>query len=601
MLSIVKKHPTRMAVATVIAGISVRLLATQVPQWWSGLGIGSYSEHARQGVASLRKQTKTQADKVASEVDSHVDSAVSWFNALTSSYKRYIRPSWYTPEIERALSDVTALWAEVDRTIRTDNTELEHPMIINTGLLRVAIAQHGGDMSHLLGLERQDPRDASGGDMTSTTTTTTASQTSRSDDVNAAADSARKPQGGEMKDDIYKLTDGFFMGVRQESEKGRESGGEYKVSRVEFRGRFITESMRFLDFASRAYEGAGSTGIPFRDILLEDLQGSELRAPRHLVAIDHLTRSIVVAVRGTFSFADVITDLAARSVPCPELGGYCHEGILHAATALIDRVDDAVHEGISRYPAYRIVVTGHSLGAGTAILLTMLLQRKRQEYHIDQRVPLRCYAFAPPPCYGPLDSIPKPVDGDDMHIYTFVHNVDVVPRASFSSLFAFAEALHRIDALPLTPLQRMQILANPTSYPGEVQAVMDAITQASRDSENPDTTASVAAAATAKSKNKDKGSEYRPLYVPGHIYSLTPVNAKATRYTVHQVDTTRLADNLPYAGESLVMDHLATSYLKGFERAHFTHKSDPDHQDGNDNDNSDSNSNSNNKDNENDK
>jgi len=71
-------------------------------------------------------------------------------------------------------------------------------------------------------------------------------------------------------------------------------------------------------------------------------------------------------------------------------GFTAHEGMIKAARFVYtELMNESVLEDIARdYPGYRLIVTGHSLGAGTAVLLSFLLQ---------QRFPdVRCVAISPP-------------------------------------------------------------------------------------------------------------------------------------------------------------------------------------------------------------
>ena len=60
-------------------------------------------------------------------------------------------------------------------------------------------------------------------------------------------------------------------------------------------------------------------------------------------------------------------------------------------------------------PGFSLVVCGHSLGAGTASLLTMLLLRDQDDAALPaplQSADIRAFCYAPPPTFGPLNSIP---------------------------------------------------------------------------------------------------------------------------------------------------------------------------------------------------
>ena len=95
--------------------------------------------------------------------------------------------------------------------------------------------------------------------------------------------------------------------------------------------------------------------------------------------------------------------------------------MVHAAQFFYDTfADDIVRERNSR-PTYKLFVAGHSLGAGTAALLCMMLQH---------RVPdIQAVCFAPPACAS--ESLCRRYRP---HIRSVILMHDVVPRFSLSSV-----------------------------------------------------------------------------------------------------------------------------------------------------------------------
>merc|ERR1712176_1680612 len=88
-----------------------------------------------------------------------------------------------------------------------------------------------------------------------------------------------------------------------------------------------------------------------------------------------------------------------------------------------ETVMDLLHENED----YELILTGHSLGAGAACLLNIL-------FHFDDRQMIdgrkvRCYAFAPPPCFKPLEFCPQAMQA----CTTLIHENDFVPFISVDS------------------------------------------------------------------------------------------------------------------------------------------------------------------------
>uniref|UniRef100_A0A1B6DW35 Diacylglycerol lipase-alpha n=1 Tax=Clastoptera arizonana TaxID=38151 RepID=A0A1B6DW35_9HEMI len=145
------------------------------------------------------------------------------------------------------------------------------------------------------------------------------------------------------------------------------------------------------------------------------------------VAIDYTRRKVVISIRGTLSMKDVITDLNAESetlpLTPPREDWLGHKGMVHAAVYIRDKLlsenilAQALSIAIKRAgESFGLVLVGHSLGAGTASILAILL---RQTYP-----DLQCFAYSPP---GGLLSMPA-VQYTKSFITSVVLGKDVVPR-----------------------------------------------------------------------------------------------------------------------------------------------------------------------------
>ncbi|XP_062382273.1 diacylglycerol lipase-beta [Sardina pilchardus] len=136
-----------------------------------------------------------------------------------------------------------------------------------------------------------------------------------------------------------------------------------------------------------------TTGLQYRDFIHISFHNQIYEIP-FFVALDHKKESVLVAVRGTLSLKDVLTDLSAEceNLPIEGVSGasYAHKGISQAAHYIYKRLvnDGILRQAFSIAPEYRLVITGHSLGGGTAAILAVLLR--------NMYPTLQCYAFSPP-------------------------------------------------------------------------------------------------------------------------------------------------------------------------------------------------------------
>lgn len=202
----------------------------------------------------------------------------------------------------------------------------------------------------------------------------------------------------------------------------------------------MVEGMRGVDVARYILR------LKEEDMIVSCLDGEGIKIPRHFVALDHDKSTIVIAIRGTNSISDIITDLLCENVPFA--GGYAHAGMKEAADALFVSIIPTLRNVLKTFPRYSLVTTGHSLGAGVAILLTKLLI-------MNEFKNVKCYAIAPCPVFGPMHKVDK--DWSDA-LECFVHNDDLVAKLCLASARDLALEMRRIDSLNLTTEEKKQMI-----------------------------------------------------------------------------------------------------------------------------------------------
>nr|XP_040251493.1 feruloyl esterase A-like [Aegilops tauschii subsp. strangulata] len=124
------------------------------------------------------------------------------------------------------------------------------------------------------------------------------------------------------------------------------------------------------------------------------------RVTPYLVYLDHAHADIVLALRGfnlgrESDYALLLDNRLGKR--CFD-GGYVHNGLLRAAGWVLDRECDLLRDLLDRYPAYTLTFTGHSLGAGVAAMLTMVVVLNLDKLGKVERGRTRCYAMAPARC-----------------------------------------------------------------------------------------------------------------------------------------------------------------------------------------------------------
>ena len=87
----------------------------------------------------------------------------------------------------------------------------------------------------------------------------------------------------------------------------------------------------------------------------------------HYVAVDHAAKRVIVAIKGTSDLNDALTDAVCRPLPLfwvVSKAAVGHEAMAIAAHMLKDRLGFLLKE-LFEPRGYEVVVTGHSLGAGS--------------------------------------------------------------------------------------------------------------------------------------------------------------------------------------------------------------------------------------------
>lgn len=265
--------------------------------------------------------------------------------------------------------------------------------------------------------------------------------------------------------------------------------------------RELAELKQHLDYAVWAYEMDSAAllerlGSEFEirqhNTLLEG--GMRPGHVAHYCAVSARQKLVVIGIRGTWSLEDLLTDCCGRAVSysgrddedCSDhhdesarvevraaqpnqvvageeqdaieiMSGHeriwveqahsedhhdairCHEGILICAKRLANLIQPVVEQLVLQKD-HRVLLCGHSLGAGVASLVALVLRTRLPELAHEKQDRIQVAAFAPPPVLDHDSSAAA-----SSYTTSVVNNADIVPRSSLANLTVFLEVLRSVS------------------------------------------------------------------------------------------------------------------------------------------------------------
>ncbi|NWR63457.1 DGLB lipase, partial [Bucorvus abyssinicus] len=310
------------------------------------------------------------------------------------------------------------------------------------------------------------------------------------------------------------------------------------------------------------------TGLQYRDFIHISFHNKIYEIP-FFVALDHKKEAIVVAVRGTLSFEDILTDLSAD---CEDLtledvleNGFVHKGITQAANYIYRKLinDGILNQAFTIAPEYKLMIVGHSLGGGTASILAIMLRNSFPT--------LRCYAFSPP---GGLLS-KSLADYTKHFIVSVIVGKDLVARLSMPNMEDLKRRIVRIVANCNRP--KYQILlrgcwyevfgGDPDNFPTELDGRnQDALTRPLLAEESLMVQRSPSYNALEDESHLNSPPQYPRLYLPGKIIHIVEESSSRRlcssdiKYTARWSNETVFSSIL--ISPKMVTDHMPDVVLK---------------------------------------
>uniref|UniRef100_A0A1J3IU55 Sn1-specific diacylglycerol lipase alpha n=1 Tax=Noccaea caerulescens TaxID=107243 RepID=A0A1J3IU55_NOCCA len=200
----------------------------------------------------------------------------------------------------------------------------------------------------------------------------------------------------------------------------------------------LTELLRFLTlcmlFSKKPFPVFLETaGYTHEDVLLQKPKAGILQ-PAFTIIRDTNSKCLLLLIRGTHSIKDTLTAATGAVVPFHHsvlhdgglsnlVLGYAHCGMVAAARWIAKLSVPCLIKALDENPGYKVQIVGHSLGGGTAALLTYIL-REQKEF-----ASATCFTFAPAACMT-WDL----AESGKHFITTIINGSDLVPTFSAASV-----------------------------------------------------------------------------------------------------------------------------------------------------------------------
>ncbi|XP_027126152.1 uncharacterized protein LOC113768657 isoform X2 [Coffea eugenioides] len=175
------------------------------------------------------------------------------------------------------------------------------------------------------------------------------------------------------------------------------------------------------------------TGFSQENVLLQEPKAGILK-PAFTVLVDQNSKTFLLLIRGTHSIKDTLTAATGAVVPFHHsvvceggvinlVLGYAHCGMVAAARWIAKLATPCLLRALNNYPEYKLKIVGHSLGGGTAALLTYVLREQKELSTAT------CVAFAPAACMTW-----ELAESGTEFITSVINGADLVPTFSAASV-----------------------------------------------------------------------------------------------------------------------------------------------------------------------
>jgi len=137
-----------------------------------------------------------------------------------------------------------------------------------------------------------------------------------------------------------------------------------------------------------------------------------------------LDQTIYVVFTGSQTKQDWINDLTLVKIQYENFSCQVHEGFYNSVQSVINSIIEEVAKLKNKYPSYRVVATGHSLGAISSTLAAVDL--------IESNIPTQVFNFGSPRGFD--EECAKQVSSMLKNTYRVTHYKDIIPHTPLETM-----------------------------------------------------------------------------------------------------------------------------------------------------------------------
>ncbi|XP_020593708.1 uncharacterized protein LOC110033891 [Phalaenopsis equestris] len=189
--------------------------------------------------------------------------------------------------------------------------------------------------------------------------------------------------------------------------------------------------------------------------ILKFVKDSSLLRPGYYIGVDTRNKLVILAIRGTHTVYDLITNLVASSDQNVSFDGFStHFGTAEAARWYLHHEMGAIRKLLVKHRDFRLRLVGHSLGGAAAALLAIMLRRKpAKELGFSPDI-ISAVGFGTPPCVSK-----ELAESCASYVSTVVLQDDIIPRLSVASLARLRNEILETDWMTILEKEDWKVIA----------------------------------------------------------------------------------------------------------------------------------------------